>query len=153
MEKLKGFTTPETDDNSIILISVIKNEYLLLDYFIKYYSKIGITHFIFIDNDSSDDTIDYLLNLDLNILLFKTTDSYRDAKFGTVWVNNMLNTYCKDKWCIVLDIDEIIYNDNLLELRNQMEEQQSNVCKFYLLDMYPKNYDNEYIFIKIVIFL
>ena len=57
MNKLRDFNIPipETSDNCIILISVVKNEFLLLDYFIKFYTSIGVTHFIFIENDSSDE--------------------------------------------------------------------------------------------------
>jgi hypothetical protein len=143
MEKLKGFNIPINNDQStIILICAIKNEYLLLEYFLKYYMDIGITHFIFIDNNSSDDSVNYLLNHSANIMLFRTEEPFRNNK--AIWVTNILNEYCKNKWCLTVDADEIVYNNNLNILKNYMEKKAANVCKFYLLDMYPKNYDIDY---------
>jgi hypothetical protein len=144
MEKIKDFSIPIIDENSIILICVIKNEYLLLEYFIEHYSKIGVTHFIFIDNDSSDNTIEYLKNIKFNIMIYKTSESYKTNNFGVIWITYILDTYCKNKWCVVVDSDEIIYIDKLNMLRNQMIDKNNNVCKFYLLDMYPKNYNSLY---------
>ena len=143
MEKLKSFNNSNMEDeNTIILICVIKNEYLLLDYFIKHYTKIGVTHFIFIDNGSLDDTHKYLLDHETNIMLLKTEESFKLHKAN--WITAMLDKYCKNKWSVVVDSDEIIYVDNLSELKNNMIKTNTNVCNFYLLDMYPKNYDNEY---------
>jgi hypothetical protein len=77
-------------------------------------------------------------------MLFKTVDSYKNNRFGTTWINHILSTYCKNKWCAVLDIDEIIRVDNLNELIIDMNKQSANICNFYLLDMYPKHDQLEY---------
>jgi len=144
MEKLKNFNKSITnDENTIILTCVIKNEYLLLEYFIKHYINIGVTHFVFIDNGSTDDTIKYLLEHSANIMLFKTEDSFKIHKAN--WINSILNSYCNNKWSIVVDVDELIYINHLNELKNELIKKKANVCNFYLLDMYPKNYDTEYI--------
>jgi len=143
MGKLKNFKT-RIDSNSIILICVVKNEYLLLEYFIEYYKNIGVTHFIFINNNSDDETLEYLLNNSENILLFDTKNSYKDNNFGVSWVTKILNKYCINKWCVVVDIDELLYIDDLNELKFLMKRSKSNVCKFYLLDMYPKNFSKDY---------
>jgi hypothetical protein len=147
MNKLRDFNIPipETSDNCIILISVVKNEFLLLDYFIKFYTSIGVTHFIFIENDSSDDTLKYLLELQNNIMLFQTKDSYKDSICGINWINYMLKAYCKDKWCVVADSDEIMRIKHLNVLRDAMIEEGAIWCKFYLLDMYSNTSDKEYI--------
>jgi len=129
----------------IMLLCVIKNEYLLLEYFLKHYSNIGVTHFIFIDNDSSDESLNYLLNSDYNILLFSTTESFKENKSGSKWVHKLLKEYCINKWCVVVDCDEIININNLNNLIDEMEKENSNVCKFYLLDMYAKDIENKYI--------
>ena len=145
MIKLKDFTIPiEKEDNSIILICVIKNEYLLLDFFIKHYSDIGVTHFIFIDNNSVDDSRKFLLAHNANIMLFVTNASYKENEFGANWVIPVLFNYCQRKWCVVVDADEIIYNNDLNELRQKMKTGGANVCPFYLLDMYPKTNDMLY---------
>lgn len=139
LKKIKTFKT-DMNNNSLILVSVLRDEKILLEYFIKYYKKKGITHFIFIDNGSKDGSFNYLKNLDENIMLFLTYDSYKDANYGVNWINTILKNYCNNYWCLVVDIDELIYVKNINNLRSRMKNKNSNVCRFLLLDMYSKEY-------------
>ena len=131
----KDFYTPIQDDSKILLC-VFRDENLLLDHFINYYSNIGITHFILLNNDSQDESFQYLMNSKENIMLLSTNLSYKEANFGAEWINYLLDKYCRDKWCIVVDVDELIYIDNINNLIYSMEKNNSNICNFLLLDMY-----------------
>jgi len=137
---------PRKED--VILISVIRNERLLLPYFINYYLNLGVTHFIFIDNDSNDSTFEYLENLkDINILLFKTNQSYSENDFGMTWVRKILDIYCINKYCLIVDIDELIVfknNYNLEQMINKMKKTNSNVVFSCMIDFYPKNININY---------
>ena len=107
--KHKDFNN-EIQDDSFILLSVLKDEYILLEYFINYYEKLGVTHFIFIDNNSSDGSFEYLLDKkDTNMMLFKNIGSYKSSNLGVMWIEELLLQYCKDKWCLTIDIDELLY--------------------------------------------
>ena len=130
------------DSGSIFLLAVLRDEYILIEHFIRYYKEIGITHFILIDNGSEDGSLEYLQNLNVNIMLFHTSDSYKDANYGTNWINNLLQKYCKNNWCLVVDIDELVYLNNLNSLICEMKSNNSNLCKFLLLDMYSKRNKN-----------
>lgn len=146
MEKIKEFDI-YIDDNSLILLCVLKNERIYLEYFITYYLEIGITHFIFIDNGSTDGSFEYLLNIkNINCMLFRTYDSYRENKYGVQWINNILLEYCKNKWCLTVDIDELlILNDKkLIDLKENMIKSNSNILSTFLLDLYPKNKEKLY---------
>ena len=46
--------------DDVILVCLIKNGAFWLDTFMKHYSKLGICHFVFVDNGSTDDTLEYL---------------------------------------------------------------------------------------------
>jgi hypothetical protein len=146
MKLIKDFKNMilKNDNNAIILVSVIRNEYLLLDYFLKYYDKLGVTHFIFIDNNSNDNTTEYLLNSNYNIMLFHTKDSYKENNYGMTWIKIILDKYCKNKWVVGVAADELIYVNKLSTLINTMEKERANVCKFYMLDMYPKDSNIKY---------
>jgi hypothetical protein len=76
-------------------------------------------------------------------MLFETNESFKDNK--QIWVNDLLKTYCVNNWVCCLDADEIIYKNNLNELRDKMNKQNANICIFYLLDMYSKNIKNKYV--------
>jgi len=114
----------------------------MLEYFLKYYSAIGITHFICIDNDSSDGSLEYLQGAKENILLFHTNEEFKDNKMK--WTTYVLDTYCKHRWCAIIDADELIYVKDLRVLIQQLNEEKANMCVFYLLDMYPRYTDRVY---------
>ena len=82
MKKIKQFKLPP-DSASVVLVCVVWNELLLLQFFIDHYKTVGVEHFIFIDNNSDDGTTEYLISRDdVNIELYAERGSYRDAKFG-----------------------------------------------------------------------
>lgn len=136
-------------NKNIYLISVLRDEELLLPYFIDYYKNIGIDQFILIENNSTDRSVEYIKSRkDCNIILFSTQSSYKENLFGTKWVNYILDMYCKNKWCIVVDIDELIkieYENNLINFVNKLEKYNYNLVYCLLLDMYPKCINNEYL--------
>ena len=142
MQLIRNFKS-RINPESRVLISVMRDENILLEYFINYYKNCGITHFIIVDNGSEDGSFEYLLSLDANLMLFRTTDSYKDSNFGVDWINSILYRYCHNVWCLVVDIDELVYTNNLNDLIENMKKENSTLCRFLLLDMYSKDL-NEY---------
>lgn len=145
MLELKRPFTHNPSESSVNLLCVVKNEILLLPYFISYYKKLGISHFTFIDNNSSDGTFELLLaHEEIECQVYHTSDSYAENLFGVAWVNEILNLQFKNKWCIVVDVDELLFlkdNSNLLELQKAMIKENSNILTTTLLDFYPKRFD------------
>ena len=107
MKKTLGFGIGKTpDEHSIVCFSVIRDEALLLPFFIDYYRDLGVTHFVFIDNGSIDGSLIILKErTDVCISVYYTTDSYDANEAGLTWVNNLLRTDYKDKTCLVVDVD------------------------------------------------
>ena len=48
--------------SQVLLFTTIKDEYIRLPYFLEYYRNLGVGHFLFVDNGSSDEGPDYLKN-------------------------------------------------------------------------------------------
>lgn len=137
-QKIKDFNQKIKDD-SIILLCCLRDEFILLEYFIKYYENIGITHFIFIDNNSIDGSFEYLeKKTNTNMMLFKNTGSYKSSNLGVIWIEELMLKYCKDKWCLTVDADELLHiqENNLNELRHKMIHNNSTILLTMLLDMY-----------------
>lgn len=134
----------------LYLFCVLRNEMELLPFFINYYKNLGISHFFFIDNDSSDGSRAYLNSLtDINIMLFHTTKNYRDANCGVDWVNSLLSQYAQDKYCLIVDCDELFTFDrskfsSLQHLTNDLEKNNNNCVQATLLDMYPEQLNDLY---------
>lgn len=134
----------------IYLLCVFRDEELLLEYFIKYYQSLGVTHFIMIDNLSDDGGPEYIKQLtNINIKLYLANGSYQKAAYGTTWINSLLQKFCNNSYCFVVDIDELFYFDrkqfkDIDDVIFQMELENANVIAATLLDMYPKETNNGY---------
>lgn len=141
--KIKRFDI-EPSEESINLIVVLCNEELLINYFIEHYIKLGVTHFTFIDNGSTDTTLEKILEYDnINSQVFYTNDSYAKNDYGMAWVNGILRSQLKNLWCVVVDVDELFMfrneNETLHTLRNKMQDEGKNATNCCLIDFYPKN--------------
>ena len=143
---LKNNFSEKPNEDSIILICVIRDEILLLSYFINFYIKLGVTHFVFIDNNSNDTTIEYLCNHSFkNIKVYYTQESYAENVYGIGWVNKILNDYFRNNWCLVVDIDELImprHNETLTQIRERVIRVGSNILVSSLVDFYPRKLDS-----------
>ena len=148
MKLLKNFDAP-SDLHSIILICVIRDEELLIPAFLKHYLKLGVTHFIFIDNGSIDGSLEYLesKSFELNIQIWQTKESYAENMYGVAWVNKILNLQCKNKWCLVVDVDEFILlkdGETIKDIRDSMIDSETNILQTLLIDFYPKSFSNSH---------
>ena len=134
----------------IYLLCVFRDENMLLEYFIEYYRSLGVTHFIMIDNLSKDGGPEYLKSLkNINLLLYRNSDSYEKASMGTEWVNCLLKEHCAGQYCFTVDADELFYFDtdkyaSFNDLIDDMEATETNAIPVTLLDMYPKESNDTY---------
>ena len=143
MELIQNFKN-EINENSITCICVMRDEELMINHFISHYIELGITHFIFIDNNSVDNSVEKLTEYSEshNIKIYKTSESYAENQYGLTWVNNILNSHLKNKWVLVVDMDELLYlrhNQSLFQIKEKMIKSNSNILPTLLLDFYPRN--------------
>lgn len=138
------------DETSIFCICVVRDEQLLIPAFIEHYTNLSVTHFIFIDNGSLDNSIHMLKSQHphVNIQIWQTYENYSDNMFGVSWVNQVMDNQCKHRWCLVVDIDELLLLESgqkLPDLIKQMNRDQSNVLQTLMIDFYPKSFaHNQY---------
>jgi len=128
--------------NDILLFCTMRNEYGRLPYFLEYYRNLGIGHFLFVDNDSDDNTRDYL-TAQPDVSLWTTPASYRRSRFGIDWINGLLARYGTGHWTLVVDVDEffVFPHCDARPIRALTDWLQSSGLKSYgamLVDMYPK---------------
>jgi hypothetical protein len=151
MKLIHQQVTPSHVSRKIYLLCVFRDERLLLNYFIDYYRALGVTNFIMIDNSSADGGPEYLKTIpDTNIQIYRSEDSYREARYGAQWVNSVMRELCRDQYCLVVDADELFIFDrrryrSLSELINSMEANGANAVPANLVDMYPREVNNSYV--------
>lgn len=134
--------TGQIKSNDLLLFSTQRNEKIRLPYFLDYYRQMGINHFLIVDNDSSDGSLDYLANQP-DVSVWHTTAGYKRARFGVDWLNWLQCKYGHNHWCLVVDPDEFLvypFCDTrpLRALTDWLDASSIKSFSAMLLDMYPK---------------
>ncbi len=127
---------------AILAFSTVRNEAIRLPFFLDHYRKLGVNHFLIVDNDSTDCTRDYLAQQP-DVSLWRTPNSYRLSRFGVDWLTWLQMRHGHDHWCLTVDADEILiypFHDTrpLPALTGWLDEQDQLSFGALMLDMYPK---------------
>ncbi|MEQ5869414.1 glycosyltransferase family 2 protein [Sagittula sp. NFXS13] len=134
--------TDQIRPSDLLLFSTQRNEGIRLPWFLKYYRDMGVNHFFFVDNDSSDGSLDYLAR-QADVSVWTTRQSYKRSRFGVDWMNWLLMKYGHDHWCLTVDPDELFlypFCDTrpLRALTDWLDASSIKSFSAMLLDMYPK---------------
>lgn len=134
--------TSEIKPGDILAFVTQRNERIRLPYFLEYYRMLGVDHFLFVDNDSDDDSLTYLSAQD-DVSLWQTMASYRQARFGMDWLGWLLFRYGHNHWCLTVDPDEFLiypHHDTrpLKALTDWLADSGQRSFPAMLLDMYSK---------------
>ena len=97
--------------NTVKLYCPIRNELSLLPLFLEYHRNLGIGCFVFVDNDSIDGSLDFLLTQD-DCIVYQTKDSFKRANYAINWINELMQLHSRDQWAIYLDCDEFLVYEN-----------------------------------------
>lgn len=128
--------------SDILLFSTQRNEGIRLPYFLRYYRDMGVSHFFFVDNDSTDGSADYLASQP-DVSVWTTRASYKRARFGMDWINWLLMKHAHGHWALTVDPDEFFlypFCDTrpLRALTDWLDASSIKSFSAMLLDMYPK---------------
>ena len=134
--------TADIAPDDVILFCVLRNERVRLPYFLRYYRRMGINRFIFVENGSVDGTREYLI-AQPDVSLWTTTNSYKRAKFGIDWLNWLLNRYGAGHWCLTVDVDEFFVFPHcdsrpISALTHWLHQSSLKSFGTILLDMYSR---------------
>jgi hypothetical protein len=131
--------SPIRSSEGIVLCNV-RNEVELLPSFLKHYREIGVKRFAFVDNESTDQTLPFLLDQS-DCDVFQFSGSFKDFRAGMIWKNLLILTYVTAKWLFSSDADEqAIYdgwpNISLDEFANRMSVRGRSAVTALMVDMY-----------------
>jgi Glycosyl transferase family 2 len=96
----------------VLLVTCLRNERARLPAFADYYRRLGVDHFLLIDNGSTDGLMDWAGDQP-DVSVWHTTASYRDSRFGMLWINDLLRRHAHKRWCLVVDPDEFLVYPNM----------------------------------------
>ncbi|WP_159975175.1 glycosyltransferase family 2 protein [Roseobacter cerasinus] len=134
--------TAQLQAQDILLFAVLRNDNLRLPHFLQYYRDLGVSHFLLVDNGSTDGSAEYLATQP-DVSLWRTMGSYRKARCGVDWLNYIKGRYGHGHWCVTVDADELLvypFCDTrpLRALTDWLESCSVRAFSAMLLDMYAK---------------
>lgn len=134
--------TARVPADAVLVFCTVHNERIRLPYFLDYYRRMGIGHFFFVDNASTDGTGEYLSGQP-DVSLWTTSASYKRSRFGMDWQNALLARHAHGRWALVVDADEFLvypYCDTrpINALTDWLDASGIKSFGAMLLDMYPR---------------
>lgn len=135
------------EPSDIPLFCVERNEMLRLPFFLEYYRNLGVTQFVFVDNNSDDGSFEFLLQQD-DCHVFWTNDRYITS-CGIHWLRYLIDKYTyENQWSLIIDADEfLVYPDceyrKLSELIAYLEKYDYEAFASFVVDMFPKSIDEQ----------
>lgn len=132
-----GLTIP---DDGVVAVILAYNEALRFPYFLEHYRKLGIAHFIVIENNSTDATRAILSECS-DVSVVGTEKPYRDHKSD--WRQLICERYLEDRWVVFPDVDELfVYpgwpDRSIDDLVHSLDAGQHRALFCPMVDMYPK---------------
>ena len=82
-----------------LVFAVMRNEMLRLPRFLSHYRQLGAAGFVVVENNSTDDTADFLSRQE-DVLLYRTSGNFLRKE---AWLDFMLRRHGGSRWCVVAD--------------------------------------------------
>ncbi|WP_010249968.1 glycosyltransferase family 2 protein [Acetivibrio cellulolyticus] len=143
IKHLFGKTVLQHSKNEVAVFCLVKNGMEYLPDFLEHYNNLGVRHFIFVDNGSTDGTVEFLRDKH-NVTVFGTEipHKYYENEIRRTVIQNLI----RDSWCLCVDVDELWdypYSDRI-SIKSFLEYLNFNrytAVISYMLDMFPAMLD------------
>ena len=134
--------TGQIAPDDILGAATVRNEIVRLPYFLEHYRRLGVRHFLFVDNSSDDGTREFLAEQP-DVSLWTTAHGYKQSRFGLDWLTWLLIRHAHGHWCLTLDADELLIypyweTRPLKALTEWLDGEGVEMFPAMMLDMYPK---------------
>lgn len=120
----------------------VRNEAQRLPFVLDHHRRLGVRHFLVVDNASTDGTA-ALLRDQPDVSLWQTGASYKASRFGMDWLTWLLMRHGHGHWCLTLDADEILVYPHwqtrpLPALTDWLDGQGQPCLGALTVDLYPE---------------
>lgn len=140
VEKISIGTEAEAHDDEAIVCCLVRDGATYIPEFISHYRDLGVKSFVFLDNGSTDNTIDLLIAQD-DISVYRTTRPYKIYK--NIMKRWLVRRFGSRNWVLCVDIDEFFdypfrKEIPLRELLLYLNARGANAVVAQLLDLFPR---------------
>ena len=141
-EDLRVIKAISIPSDAPIVLCLQKNDSVRIKEFVEYHRTIGFRFFAFIDNGSTDDSLEWLLS-QCDVFLFQTETPYSSSN-RDAWINRVMAYFGDNRWYAVLDSDEFLSyedmeNKDVNRLISQLKQEGITRARAMMLDMYAED--------------
>lgn len=120
------------------IICVVRNEADKLSHFFDHYNAVGDFNYVFIDNGSTDNSVNLMEKNNSTVYLAK---SQFTTQRKLCWINKVYSRIPKDSWVLLLDADELLVydgyeNNSLNDVIDTLDENNITICGAVMIDMF-----------------
>jgi hypothetical protein len=133
--------TEDKELRSPVFLCVVKDDLKRIQMSYQHHKQLGIRNFVFIDNGSTDGTMEWLLEQPVTV--YQTLDKFiMWAKVA--WISKVINHYGFDRWYLIVDSDELfVYPDceaySIDAYISHLEKNKRKRDLSFMLDMYSEH--------------
>src|ERR687890_1352860 len=141
IEHLYGPEEVPYAEDELVLVCLLRDGRPYLKSFMEHYTSMGVKHLFFLDNGSTDGTVEALKGYD-NTTVFRTGLPFK--RYELSMRQYLVERFCqKGRWCLYADMDELFdypYSDvvGLDSLLGYLNERSYTAVVAQMLDMFPE---------------
>ncbi len=141
LRHLHGPKTLDVAQGDVVLIALVRNGSYYLDAFFRHYRAMGVQHFVFIDNGSTDDTLDRI-RAEKGTVIDQCCLPL--AQYEDLIRAYPAHTYGNNRWCLYVDMDEIFDFEGraaigIQGLTRYLTQNGFTAMVAQMLEMFPKS--------------
>src|SRR5215212_9674505 len=141
IEHLYGPEEIPYDEDELVLVCMIRDGRPYVKSFVEHHTSMGIKHLFFLDNGSTDGTVEVLKKYD-NVSVLRTGLPFK--RYEVSMRQYLIERFGKKgRWCLYADMDELFdypYSDviSLSSLLRYLNERSYTAVAAQMLDMFPE---------------
>lgn len=126
--------------DEVIVLAVVRDGRPYVKSFVDHYRSLGAKHLVFLDNGSTDGTVEALMGYE-DVTVFRTTLPFK--RYGLSMRKYLAERFGMGRWTLNVDVDELFvypYMDvvGLRSLLGYLNENSFNAVVTSVLDMFPE---------------
>jgi hypothetical protein len=148
VEHLYGPEEVAYEADELVVVCLVRDGRPYVNSYVEHYASMGVKHIFFLDNNSTDGTVETLKDYD-NVTVLRTELPYKNPKGGRGGTESLFKQYLVDRfgkegrWCLCADIDELFdypYSDvvGLGSLLGYLSSNSYTAVAAQMLDMFPE---------------
>jgi glycosyltransferase involved in cell wall biosynthesis len=126
--------------DELVVLVLLRNGRPYIKPFIEHYFSLGVRHIVFLDNGSTDGTVEALQNYE-NVTVLRSRLPFK--KYNITLKQYLVERFGRGRWTLNADIDELFeypYSDvvSLKALLRYLNDNFYTAVVTYMLDMFPE---------------